>query len=102
MADRVRADDRDLTGVWSGLYTYPTGRSTWFVATLIDSGGAITGTTHEPSGAGNPPGATLFANLVGARRSVGVTFTKTYDRPDAWHDRPILYEGVLNPDATEI
>jgi hypothetical protein len=37
----MRADARNLTGVWQGLYTYPNGESVSFVATLIDSGGAL-------------------------------------------------------------
>ena len=31
-----------------------------------------------------------------------VTFTKTYDRPDRYHQNPIVYEGALNSDGTEI
>ena len=39
-------DARNLTGVWQGLYTYPNGESVSFVATLIDSGGALSGSIH--------------------------------------------------------
>jgi hypothetical protein len=39
---------QNLTGVWQGLYTYPNGESASFVATLIDNGGALSGSTHEP------------------------------------------------------
>jgi hypothetical protein len=97
-----RADARSLTGIWNGLYSYPDGRSTSFVATLIEVGGTLCGTTHEPSTRPSSPGATLFANLTGSRRGSAVTFTKTYDAHDLIHRSPILYEGALNADATEI
>ena len=48
MAERGQADAQDLTGVWNGLYSYPDGLSVTFVATLIESGGALSGSTHEP------------------------------------------------------
>jgi hypothetical protein len=102
MAERVRGDERDLTGVWNGLYTYQDGRSTSFVATLIESGGSLSGTTHEPGKLSSSLGATLYASVVGSRRDAAVTFTKTYDRPDLFHQSPILYEGALNGDGTEI
>jgi hypothetical protein len=102
MTERVRSGERNLTGVWNGLYTYQDGRSTSFVATLIENGGSLTGTTHEPSTLAENLGVTLLASLVGSRRDFSVTFTKTYDRPDVFHRSPILYEGSLNGDGTEI
>jgi len=99
MAEHGRAREQNLTGVWNGLYTYQDGRSTSFVATLIDAGGAITGTTHEPGTGG---GETLYAGLNGSRSGSAVSFTKTYDRPDTLHRSVILYEGALNGDNTEI
>lgn len=95
-----RAEKRNLTGIWNGLYTYGDGRSTSFVATLIESGGSLSGTTHELSTAA--AGVMLFASLAGARSDSTVTFTKTYERPDAFHRSPIRYEGVLNGEGTEI
>ena len=97
----MQAKTQDLTGVWNGLYTYRDGRSTSFVATLIESGSALSGTTHEP-GASGATGAMLFASLVGARNDSAVTFTKSYDRPDVFHRSPIRYEGALNGEGTEI
>ncbi len=102
MAGRVCDSKRNLTGIWNGLYTYQDGRSTSFVATLIESGGALSGTTHEPSTLAGSSGATLYACVAGFRRDASVTFTKTYDRPDVFHQSPILYEGALNGDGTEI
>jgi hypothetical protein len=94
--------DQNLTGIWNGLYTYLDGRSTAFVATLIEGGGSLSGTTHEPSALSASVGATLYASLVGSRRDFSVTFTKTYDQPDVFHRSPVLYEGALNGDGTEI
>lgn len=102
MTGQDRARERNLTGIWNGLYTYQDGRSTAFVATLIDSSGSLSGTTHEPSTLSENPGATLYASLVGSRRDASVTFTKTYDRPDVFHRSSIVYEGALNGDGTEI
>ncbi|HEY2529720.1 MAG TPA: hypothetical protein VGJ20_17550 [Xanthobacteraceae bacterium] len=102
MAGQDRAGDQDLTGIWNGLYTYQDGRSTTFVATLIDGGGSLSGTTHEPSATGDGPSAMLYANLVGSHRDHAVTFTKTYERPDRQHRSPILYEGTLSGDGSEI
>lgn len=102
MPERVRGGERNLTGVWNGLYTYLDGRSTSFVATLIESGGSLSGATHEPNTLSGNSGATLYASLLGRRRDASVTFTKTYDRPDVFHQSPILYDGALNADGTEI
>jgi hypothetical protein len=101
MTEPGHAEKRNLTGVWNGLYTYRDGRSTPFVATLIDSGGALSGTTHEQSTSGTPD-AMLFASLAGARSDSAVTFTKTYDKPDVFHRSPIRYDGALNGEGTEI
>lgn len=102
MTDQGRGGERNLTGIWNGLYTYRDGSSMAFVATLIEAGGSLSGTTHEPSTFGANPGAMLFASLVGCRHESAVTFTKTYDRPDELHRSPIIYEGALNGDGTEI
>ncbi len=99
MTEQGHAEKRSLTGVWNGLYTYLDGRSTSFVATLIESGGSLSGTTHETS---TSPGTMLFANLAGARSDSTVTFTKTYDKPDVFHRNAIRYDGVLNGEGTEI
>ena len=94
--------ERNLTGIWNGLYTYPHGESTSFVATLIETAGSLTGTTHEPGTLGEGPETTAFATLSGARCDATVTFAKRYDRPTPRKQSPVLYEGVLNGDGTEI
>jgi hypothetical protein len=93
------ANERNLTGVWNGLYTYESGLSVSFVATLIDSGSALCGMTHEANVFGRQPGNTLCASLSGRCSDSLVAFVKTYDNP---HYDPIRYEGGLNGDATEI
>ena len=75
----MSADAQNLTGVWQGLYTYPDGESVSFVATLIDSGGALSGSTHEPCTDAAASSGTLYATLAGNRGGSAVTFRKTYD-----------------------
>jgi hypothetical protein len=89
----------NLTGIWNGLYTYSTGRSVSFVATLIDSGSSFAGTTHETDSFG---GATLCANLAGTYSDGLVSFTKTYDKPGILYRSSISYRGALSSDGTEI
>jgi hypothetical protein len=96
------ADDaRNLTGVWQGLYTYPHGQSVSFVATLIDSAGALSGSTHEPGGHGDASSGTLYATLAGQRSGSAVTFRKAYEGKIPRY-RAVDYAGTLNADATEI
>jgi hypothetical protein len=95
------AQIQNLTGVWNGLYSYADGRSVTFVATLIDSGSMLSGSTHEPCIGGDCPAATLFATLTGSRSGSAVTFRKTYEAASPrWGT--VNYEGRLNADATEI
>ena len=97
----MAGDARNLTGVWQGLYTYPHGQSVSFVATLIDSAGALSGSTHEPGLGADAPSATLYATLVGQRGGSAVTFRKTYEgEMPRYH--AVDYAGTLNADATEV
>ncbi len=93
-------DAQNLTGVWSGFYSYPLGLrpSVSFIATLIDSGGAISGTVHEQWSAGGPM---LFASAQGSRSGAAVQFVKAYESGKP-HRRPIFYEGQIDAEATEI
>jgi hypothetical protein len=96
------AGPKNLTGVWNGLYSYSSGLSVSFVATLIDGGVALSGATHEPNVLGTGPGRTLTALLSGGRNDSAITFVKTYDEASTSYYYPVSYEGVLNGDATEI
>ncbi len=90
----------NLTGIWHGLYSYPDGRPTVsFVATLIESGATVSGTTHESCG--DTPDQTLFATLLGQRHDRNVAFLKTYDGANPHYTR-VAYDGTLSADGTEI
>ena len=92
---------QDLTGVWNGLYSYPDGRSVTFVATLIESGSTLSGSTHEPCVGADCPAGTLFASLMGSREGSAVRFRKTYEAAGP-RFATVNYEGRLNAEATEI
>jgi hypothetical protein len=89
----------DLSGDWIGSYSYPGElEPVPFLATLVESNGNLTGETKEP---GQTPemGAVAHALLQGSRSGAKVRFTKMYDTIE---DRPILYEGAVDENATEI
>jgi hypothetical protein len=49
MTEHTGANAQSITGVWQGTYCYPFGLGpVSFVATLIEAGSSLTGTTHEP------------------------------------------------------
>ncbi len=92
----------NLTGIWHGIYSYPIGRPpVSFVATLIEAGSAVTGTTHEPCELGGSPDQTLYATLLGRRQDAAVAFVKNYDGANP-HYGTVAYEGTLSADGTEI
>jgi hypothetical protein len=91
-----------LTGVWHGLYSYAVYREpVYFVATLIDAGSFIGGTTHESEVGETGAPLTLFASIDGSKAGTAVSFTKTYDGSGGW-EHAVAYEGTLNADRTEI
>ena len=93
---------QNLTGIWHGLYSYPHGRApVSFVATLIEAGSTVSGTTHEPCDTGGRPNETLYATLLGRRQDSAVIFMKTYDGSNPNYGR-VAYEGTLSADGTEI
>jgi hypothetical protein len=48
MTEHSRASTQSLTGIWHGIYSYPIARApVSFVATLIETASAVSGTTHE-------------------------------------------------------
>lgn len=76
----MTAANDSLTGVWHGLYSYPGQRHpVYFVATLIDSGGNLSGSTHESEIGEFGAPLTLYAGISGSRQGVSVLFTKLYD-----------------------
>lgn len=91
---------QDLTGIWQGLYSYGgLGHEVGFTATMLDSGGALWGTTHEHDLRLAP--TSLDASLAGRRAGQRVSFTKTYETEGEGFF-PIAYEGVLSGDGTEV
>lgn len=95
-------EQKSLTGVWNGLYSYSSGLSVSFVATMIEGGSALSGATHEPNVLGTRSGGTLYALLSGGRQDSAISFVKTYDEAGPRFYAPVSYEGTLNSDATEI
>jgi hypothetical protein len=103
MAEPNGANPHSLTGVWHGIYSYPHDQPpVSFVATLIEHGGTVSGTTHEPCPAWVGPNEILCATLAGSRRDRAVDFVKAYNPASIPFDSPIVYEGTLNGDGTEI
>jgi hypothetical protein len=102
MAGHTQAGKQSLTGVWQGLYTYSDGTSVAFVATLIDSGSALTGSTHELCTAGAWIGSTIYATLSGSRQGSAIAFTKIYDEVGFEYQSAVKYEGTLSGDEMEI
>ena len=100
MTERSQTGEQNLTGVWHGLYSYPDGVSVSFVATLIESGSSLNGSTHEPSVLGD--GQTVNATLSGSRQQSLITFVKTYTGARFFYRDSIDYDGTLNGDGTEI
>lgn len=90
-----------LTGVWNGVFQQPHCGPIAFTATLIESAGQITGSTHEPCVLPGCPRKTHLALLSGHRQSHTVAFVKTYDPPGFGYGT-VSYTGELNGDATEI
>lgn len=99
---RAAPSPKNLTGVWHGLYSYPHKRpAVSFVATLIESGTSLSGTTHERCGGFGGDDQMLYATLLGRRHDHAVAFVKTYDGANP-HYGCVAYEGTLSADGTEI
>ena len=93
---------QSLTGIWHGIYSYPIARApVSFVATLIETASAVSGTTHEPCTIGGGPNEILYATLLGSRQDSAVAFVKSYDGANP-HYGTVAYEGTLSSDGTEI
>ena len=102
MTEHSRASTQSLTGIWHGIYSYPIARApVSFVAALIETTSAVSGTTHELCTIGGSPNETLYATLLGSRQDRAVSFVKTYDGANPRYST-VAYEGTLSPDGTEI
>lgn len=72
-----------------------------FLATLIESGGALSGNVTEPCISAGCPVATHNASIAGHRSGSAVSFVKRYEPPGYGYDT-VYYEGSVNADSTEI
>src|SRR5262245_6528463 len=90
-----------LTGVWDGTFIQPGTGMVTFLATLIESGGALAGNVTEPCSAPGCPISTHNASIAGHRSGSAVSFVKRYEPPIYGYDT-VFYEGSVNADATEI
>jgi hypothetical protein len=91
-----------LTGVWDGTYVQSRVGMVTFMATLIETGGALGGNVTEPCI--RPDclvGGTHNASIAGHRSGSAVSFVKRYE-PSGCGYGTVFYEGLVNADATEI
>ncbi|MCK1638360.1 hypothetical protein IVA95_12310 [Bradyrhizobium sp. 157] len=91
----------NLTGVWDGTYVQPRVGMVTFLATLIETGGALGGNVTEPCITPGCPLSIHNASIAGHRSGSAVSFVKRYEPPGYGYDK-VTYEGVVNADATEI
>lgn len=90
-----------LTGVWDGTYTQPGVGIVTFLATLIETGGALGGSVTEPCAMPSCPLSTHNASIAGHRAGSAVSFIKRYEPPGYGYNT-VFYEGTVNAEATEI
>jgi hypothetical protein len=90
-----------LTGVWDGSFLQPGVGTVTFLATLIEAGGALTGSMTEPCMMPGCPRDTHNASVAGTRSGSAVSFVKRYEPPGYGYSH-VFYEGTVNADATEI
>jgi hypothetical protein len=92
----------DLSGGWTGAYSYPgDGPPVSFSATLSQNGEWITGETEEVGLSAHAGHVSMTATLQGRRAGADVTWLKLYDRISGGYDA-VSYEGQVNEDASEI
>jgi len=90
-----------LTGVWDGTFVQRQVGMVTFLATLIESGGALAGNVTEPCTVPGCPVSTHNASLAGHRSGNTVSFIKRYEPPGHGYGT-VSYQGSVNAEATEI
>jgi hypothetical protein len=93
---------QSLTGVWDGTYVQSRIGMVTFLATLIETGGALGGNVTDPCI--RPDclvGGTHSASIKGHRSGSVVSFVKCYEPSGCGYDT-VFYEGLVNADTTEI
>ena len=94
------AAEHDLSGQWSGVYSYPSlYPPNMFEATLRDTGGLITGVISQPGEFFEPPGTVQHAVIEGRTEGGTLSFVKIYD--DLSRPTP-HYHGIVHPGGDEI
>jgi hypothetical protein len=94
------AADYDLSGQWSGIYSYPSlYPPNTFEATIRDSGGLLIGEISQPGEFFEPPGTIQHAVIEGNREGSTLAFIKIYD--DLARPTP-HYQGTIQPGGDEI
>ena len=92
--------EHDLSGQWSGIYTYPSlYPPNTFEATIRDAGGVITGVIAQPGEFFEPAGLVQHSVIEGSREGSILRFVKIYD--DLNRPTP-HYHGVIQPGGDEI
>ncbi len=84
----------DLTGLWSGTFSYPVGwgPTTPFLCTLTDSGCSLSGSTSEADEV--IIGCRVCAFIDGHHDGIRVVFAKVYDGVGSYAHR-VDYSGEL-------
>lgn len=92
--------DFDLSGRWSGIFSYPSLLPpNSFEAEIRDVGGLITGVITQPREGFEPSGPPRQAMIDGRREGEDVTFVKFYDDLD----RPTPhYHGRIQAGGDEV
>ena len=85
----------NLTGVWDGTYVQAQ-RVVTFLATLIDSGGALGGSVTEPCMWAGCPSGGHNASISGHRSGSAVSFIKRYEPSVCGYDT-VFYEVPSTP-----
>ena len=91
--------ETNLTGVWTGVYSYADGASVTFTATLLHSGVHLSGQIHEPDTFLG--GGALDASVDGRAEGGRVAFVKRYAQAPGF-TLPIAYGGAVGDDGLEI
>lgn len=101
----IELETANLTGIWQGYYLYPdSGLPVPFIATLLESGRFVTGTTHEIASRGVAPGQTLYAMIDGSRHGANLCFVKHYSHSgeNTGYDAPVRYDGLVSADGSQV
>lgn len=103
MGEQGNISKDSVTGVWSGVYSYPRDLEPGeFTATLLDFGGTISGMIHEPDVWDHSEGGgLLYADVSGRRRGFHIEFAKSYIGVGDWA-HTVHYAGTLSSDGLEI